>query len=274
MDFQTFFTDLANSAGGFGFKQILPAIAVLVIGLLVRKWILVLVKKQMDSKPNMQNIAPALNAIISIALIILIIIIVCSMLQIPMSSLVALLSVFTLAISMAAQGILSNIAGGMSILYSKPFVVGDYISTSGADGTVTEIGLFYTRLKTFDQKVISVPNSTIASAIVTDFSTNPTRRLDLTISASYDDDPALVMSALKELVSAQEKILPDPAPFVNVMKYGSSAIDYVVRVYVKAPDYFEVNFALLNGFAETFKAHGIHMTYDHINVHMIKEDEE
>jgi len=192
--------------------------------------------------------------------------------NIPMTSLVALLSVFTLAISMAAQGVLANIAGGLSILYSKPFVVGDFVSTSGVDGFVTEIGLFYTRLKTFDQKVVSVPNSTIASAIVTDFSTNPTRRVDLTISASYDDDVDQVMNALLEACKQQDKVLADPAPFVGVLEYGNSSIKYTVRAWCKGADYWDVYFGLQNGFAETFKANGIHMTYDHVNVHMIKED--
>lgn len=272
MNTEELLTNLTSTAGNIGLMQILPAIIVLIVCIIVRKGILSILKKQLDAHPQSKTIAPALTAIVSVCLTVLTVIIVCGVLNIPMTSLVALLSVFTLAISMAAQGVLANIAGGLSILYSKPFVVGDFVSTSGVDGFVTEIGLFYTRLKTFDQKVVSVPNSTIASAIVTDFSTNPTRRVDLTISASYDDDVDQVMNALLEACKQQDKVLADPAPFVGVLEYGNSSIKYTVRAWCKGADYWDVYFGLQNGFAETFKANGIHMTYDHVNVHMIKED--
>ncbi len=272
MDFQELLNSFTDSVGNFGLKQILPAVAVLVACLLIRKGILTLLKKQLDARPQGKQIAPIVTAAVSIALIVLTLIIVCSILSIPMTSLVAILSVFTLAISMAAQGALTNVAGCITILYSKPFAVGDYVSIGGTDGTVTEIGLFYTRLRTFDSKAVSVPNSTVASATVTDFSTHPTRRMDINISASYDDDVDHVLRVLSDFANSCDKVLKDPAPFVAVTEYGNSAISYVIRVWVKSPDYFEVMFGIQNSLARVFRENGIQMTYDHVNVHLMKEE--
>lgn len=199
------------------------------------------------------------------------VIIVLGCLDIEVTSLVAVLSVVGLAFSLALQNFLSNMAGGMQLLASHPFKLGDFVDAGGCSGTVTEIGMFYTKLTTPDNKLVQLPNSTIVSANITNFSAQPTRRVELKVSASYDAPTEQVIALLKKMAEDHPLALADPEPAVHVDSYGDNAIGYVMRVWTANVDYWTVYFDLMDGMKSAFDKAGIEMTYPHVNVHMIKE---
>lgn len=197
-------------------------------------------------------------------------IIVLGCLGIEVTSLVAVLSVVGLAFSLALQNFLSNVAGGMQLLASHPFAVGDFVDAGGCSGTVAEIGMFYTKLTTPDNKLVQLPNSTIVSANITNFSAQPTRRVELTVSASYDAPTEQVLALLSRMAADHPLVLDDPAPMVHVDSYGDSAIGYVLRAWCANTDYWTVYYDLMDGFKPAFDNAGIEMTYPHVNVHMLE----
>lgn len=199
------------------------------------------------------------------------VIIVLGCLDIEVTSLVAMLSVIGLAFSLALQNFLSNMAGGMQLLASHPFKLGDYVDAGGCSGTVTEIGMFYTKLTTPDNKLVQLPNSTIVSANITNYSAQPTRRVELKVSAGYDAPTEQVTALLKQMAADHPLVLADPEPAVHVDEYGDNAIGYVMRVWCANADYWTVYFDLIDGFKPAFDRAGIEMTYPHINVHMVND---
>ena len=196
------------------------------------------------------------------------VIIVMECLNIEATSLVAVLSVVGLAFSLALQSFLSNAAGGMQILASHPFSEGDFVEAGGCSGTVEEIGLFYTKLTTPDNKLVQMPNSSIVTANITNFSQQPTRRVELRVSASYDAAPDRVIALLARMAAEHPLILDDPNQMIHVDGYGDSAVQYVMRVWCANADYWTVYYALMDGFKAAFDAAGIEMTYPHLNIHL------
>ena len=193
---------------------------------------------------------------------------------VPMTSLVAVLSVIGLAVSLAIQGTLSNLAGGIQVLLSKPFKAGDYVEAGGISGTVMEVGLAYTKLCTVDNKVISVPNGQISGEKIINYSTEERRRVDLTFNASYDSPLQQVTGVLRAAVAARPMALAEPEPFVRVNAYRDSSIEYVVRVWCATGDYWTLYYDLLEQVKEAFDQNGIEMTYNHLNVHLVERKEE
>ncbi len=196
------------------------------------------------------------------------VIIVMECLNIEATSLVAVLSVVGLAFSLALQSFLSNAAGGMQILASHPFSEGDFVEAGGCSGTVEEIGLFYTKLTTPDNKLVQMPNSSIVTANITNFSQQPTRRVELRVSASYDAAPDRVIALLARMAAEHPLILDDPNQMIHVDGYGDSAVQYVMRVWCANADYWTVYYDLMDGFKAAFDAAGIEMTYPHLNIHL------
>ncbi len=196
------------------------------------------------------------------------VIIVMECLNIEATSLVAVLSVVGLAFSLALQSFLSNAAGGMQILASHPFSEGDFVEAGGCSGTVEEIGLFYTKLTTPDNKLVQMPNSSIVTANITNFSQQPTRRVELKVSASYDAAPDRVIALLARMAAEHPLILDDPNQMIHVDGYGGSAVQYVMRVWCANADYWTVYYDLMDGFKAAFDAAGIEMTYPHLNIHL------
>lgn len=189
---------------------------------------------------------------------------------VPMTSLVALLGVIGLAVSLAIQGTLSNLAGGIQVLVSQPFKAGDYVEAGGISGTVKEVGLAYTKLTTIDNKVISVPNGQISAEKIINYTTAEQRRVDLKFNASYDDAPEQVIAAIKAVIGAHPKALFTPEPFVRVSAYQDSSIEYTVRVWCATGDYWDLYYDLLEQVKAAFDARGIEMTYNHLNVHLVE----
>ncbi|MBQ2697158.1 MAG: mechanosensitive ion channel family protein [Clostridia bacterium] len=195
--------------------------------------------------------------------------IVADSLGISVTSLIAAFSVVGLAASLAVQGSLTNVASGVVLLLTQPFSKGDFVEAGGVSGTVEDVGLIYTLLVTGDNKVIHVPNSEISATKITNYSVKANRRVDIAISASYDDATEKVKNSIRSAITSVDGILDDPAPFINISSYGDSAINYIVRVWCSGDDYWNVNFALTEAIRVAFERDGVEMTYNHLNVHIL-----
>ena len=248
--------------------NILKAIVLLAICLVVMKILMaasgkVLMKSKLD-----KSLHAIILSTLKVLLIFLTIMIVAPSLGIETSSLLAVLSIAGVAVSLSIQGILGNFFSGVTLLMSKPFKIGDFVTIGGMSGTIVETGITHTKLHTVDKQVILVPNSTVTSNVITNVSTEPTRRLDFVFSASYNASTEDVKAALAEAVDIPQ-VLKDQPVFIALSKYGDSAIEYTVRVWVNSADYWDANFAILERVREKFAAHNVEMTYPHINVHNV-----
>lgn len=190
-------------------------------------------------------------------------------LNIDVSSLIALVGVFGLAVSLAVQDVLGNVAGGMVLLFSKPFTLGDYVSTADGEGEVAEITLTHTKLDTPAGQRVMLPNSKLMAGQIVNYTVRGVRRADHAVSASYDDAPEAVRSACLKALSRTPNILPDPAPQVVLTAYGESSIEYHVRFWAKTEDYWDAHFRSLEEIHRAFAEDGVTMTYNHLNVHIL-----
>ncbi|MCI8913335.1 MAG: mechanosensitive ion channel family protein [Lawsonibacter sp.] len=191
-------------------------------------------------------------------------------LGVEVTSIIAMLSVVGLAVSLALQNTLGNLAGGLVLLVAKPFVVGDYVEADGINGTIAAIDLAYTTFITPDNKKIFVPNSQLSATKITNYNTLGRRRMDVKFTASYDAPTAQVRTAIEAALSAVPGVLDDPAPVIYVSEYQASSIEYLTRLWTESGDYWDVYYALLEGVRESFARHGVEMTYDHLNVHIVE----
>ena len=190
-----------------------------------------------------------------------------AILGIPMSSIVAVIGSCGLAIGLALQGSLANIAGGFVLVLSKPFAIGDFIISGDISGTVEEIGVFHTKVITIDNKRIIVPNSAISNATLINATAMKRRRVDLTFNASYADDIDTVERVLKETCRAHELILDDPEPFARLSGHKDSALEYTVRAWCKTEDYWTVYFDLIRDVKAAFDKNGITVPFPQVDVH-------
>ena len=198
-------------------------------------------------------------------------IIVATTLGIDAASLVAVLSVAGLALSLSIQGIMTNLFSGITLLATRPFLAGDFVEINSVSGTVCTIGLFYTTVTTADNKSISIPNNEITSSKVINYTHEPMRRVELLFSASYDNSTRQVKDALTEAINSDSRILTEPAPFIGLSAYKDSCVEYILRIWCKSEDYWSVYYALNEAVRESFLRHGVEMTYNHLNVHMVKD---
>ena len=200
-------------------------------------------------------------------------IIVLASLGIPVSSLIALLSIIGVALSLAVQDFLSNVFGGIQIITNHPFKIGDYVEAGGQAGTVREVGLFYTKLDTPDKKLVQLPNSKIANDSIVNYSHAPRRRVEFLISVSYDDDTDKVREVLRQLLTEHPLVLKEESimPVVHVNEFRDNDIGYTARAWVENKDYWTVYFDIMNKMKPTLDKNGITFSYPHVNVHMINE---
>ena len=173
-----------------------------------------------------------------------------------------------LAVSLSVQGALSNLSNGIMLLITKPFKAGDYIAAAGIEGTVKEISMLCTKIITVDNKDIFVPNSEIAGGKITNFSSEPVRRVDIVIRAGYNNDIATVKKALTEAVAATDNTLNDPAPFIRLSGYKEYAVEYTIRVWAQGSDYWNVYFDLLENISKAYAANGVKGAVPGMNIYM------
>ena len=250
-------------------SRIFQAVAVLVIGILAIRIVMKLLSATLEKSKLEKAAYSLITSLVKTALYILLGLITASALDIDVSSVIALASVLTLALSLALQNMVSNIIGGFTILYTSPFHSGDYVEIAGQSGTVQEINMTYTKLSTPDNKVISIPNSAVVAAQIVNYSAMESRRVEVAVSASYNTPTQKVIDALA-LAGTVDNVLLEPAPVAVITGYGESAINYSLRVWVKTEDYWDVYFAVTQRVKEIFDQQGVEMTYPHLNVHLDK----
>lgn len=250
-------------------SNIFGAVLSVVISLILIKVLTKVLERALGRSKLDASLQTLLRSLVKGALWSVAAIIVLGCLGIEVTSLVAVLSVVGLAFSLALQNFLSNVAGGIQLLASHPFSVGDFVDVGVCAGTVEEIGMFYTKITTPDNKLVQLPNSAIVTANITNFSAHPTRRVELKVSAAYDAPTAQVTALLAQMAQEHPLVLADPEPAVHVEEYGDSAIRYVMRVWCANADYWTVYYDLLDGFKPAFDQAGVEMTYPHVNVHMV-----
>ena len=258
---------IANLFANQLFQDICRSVVILVVGIFAMRIIRRILKGTLE-KSKLEKAAHSLiTSLASAAMYVLLGLIVASSLGIDVTSIVALASVLTLALSLALQNMVSNILGGFTILYTHPFHSGDYVEIAGQGGTVKEINMTYTMLATADNKLISIPNSAVVAAQIVNYSAAETRRVEVLVSASYDAPTQKVLDALIQ-AGTVDNVLLDPAPRAVITAYGDSAISYSLRLWVKTPDYWDVYFQVNQRVKDVFDEQGIEMTYPHLNVHI------
>ena len=218
------------------------SVIMLMVGLWLIRKLVGVVGKLMVKRTVDESLQPFLKSIISISLKVVLVLSIISILGVPTASFLAVLGSAGLAIGLALQGSLSNFAGGVLILTVKPFRKGEFITAMSVSGTVHEINLLNTILKTPDNQTVFIPNGQLAGATITNFSVEPTRRLVMEFGISYGDDIKKAKGIIEEAVKGDERVLEDPVPQIVVISWGESSINISTRIWVKREDYWAVNF--------------------------------
>ena len=263
----TFKVTLAGILASGLFRKFCTALVILVVGVLAIRIVSKVLTKTLE-KTKLEKAAHVLIiSLANTALYILLGLIVASTLGIDVTSIVALASVLTLALSLALQNMVSNIIGGFTILYTQPFHSGDYVEIAAQSGTVQEINMTYTKLTTPDNKVISIPNSAVVAAEIVNYSAEPTRRVSVDVSVGQEVAPQRVIDALV-LAGTVDNALLEPAPAAVVSGYADGAINYSLRVWVKTEDYWDVFFLVNQRVKQIFDEQAIGFARPHMNVHI------
>lgn len=259
----------AKSLSGFALTKVLPAVFVLMIGVLVIRIIMKIIKKTLERAHTEKAVSSLIVSVARIVLYLLLGLIVASGLGIDVTGVVALASVLTLAISLALQDALTNLIGGFTLLYTKPFVSGDFVEIAGQSGSVKEVGLTYTKLITGDNKVVSIPNSAVTAAEIVNYTVTGTRRLDVKVSVSYK---APMDDVLEALLAAAEGLpkLEDQEVVATIHSYTDQAVVYMLRFWCTADDYWPNTFEANKRIKKNFDAKGIKMTCLNVNLEMEK----
>ncbi len=251
----------------YGLKLIY-AVVTLVIGL----WIIGMItrgfSKTLEKREVDPSLIPFLRSVINIMLKVALVVTVATMMGIEMTSFVAILGAAGLAVGLALQGTLQNFAGGVMILLFKPYKVGDVITAGGHTGGVKEIQIFNTILTTPDNKIIILPNGSLANSSMVNFSTMPTRRVDFSFGIGYNDDFEKAKSILHDIIAADSRIHKDPEPFVRVGELADSSVNITVRVWADSADYWGIHFDMIEAVKKRFDAEGISIPYPQMDVHV------
>lgn len=260
---------LNASLGGFNVSRALSALATLLVCLLAVKLIMKVVTRLTERlrHVNERLVKLALTGVRAI-LYILTAIITAEALGVNTTSLTALLSVLTLGVTLAAEDILGNVAGGLVILSSHPFALGDFIEANGASGTVREIGLNHTRLETADGQIVLLPNKELSSSQIVNYTTLGRRRIVRTVTAPYAVSTEAVKAACGAALAETPYLLDEPAPAIRLTGYGDSAVEYTVYCWAGTEHYWDAHFRLNELLRERFAADGIEIAHNHLNVHI------
>lgn len=260
------------SIGSLALDKLLSGVFALVVCLLCIWLLMKLTDKALANSKRLDGaLRGFIRSVVKAAMWIITGIIVADSLGIPTTSLIALVSVAGLALSLSIQNIMSNLFSGVTLLMAKPFTAGDFVDIGGKAGTIKIVGMFYTVMDTGDNSVISIPNGDVTSSSVINYSKEPMRRVDMRFEASYDAPTAEVKAAIMDAIAADERISAEPAPFIALSAYKSSSIEYLVRIWCQNSDYWSVHYGMNERVRECFAAHGVEMSYEHMNVHILEK---
>ena len=252
-------------------KDLLGAIIIYIVGRFIIKQIGRLLSRILEKRKLEISVQTFLKSLVSILLNLILAFAIVSRLGVETTSFAALLASAGVAIGMALSGNLSNFAGGLNILVFKPFKVGDYIESPNANGTVREIQIFHTILVTVDNKVIYVPNGSLSSNAITNYSKQETRRAEWVFGVEYGEDFEKVREVLQRIIDADDRILKDPAPMIALGALSASSVDIKVRVWTKSADYWNVYFDMNKIVYDTFNKEGIGFPFPQLTVHQAKD---
>jgi len=248
---------------------IIGALLVFVIGKMIAKSITKLIRKMME-KNNLDPTVSAFLANIAYGMLFTVVIIAAiSTLGVETTSLAAVIAAAGLAIGLALQGSLSNFAAGVMVIMFRPFKVGDFVEAGGTSGVIEEVNIFTTHMKTGDNRAVIIPNAQITGGTIINYSTKPTRRIDMVIGVGYGDDLKKAKAALEDVLSSDERVLKDPAYTVAVSELADSSVNFVVRPWVKTADYWAVKFDLTQAIKERLDAEGLSIPYPQRDLHII-----
>ena len=259
--------DSGISAG----KHIIAAVVIFIVGRFLIKLINRLVASILQRRHIEISVQTFLSSLVNIILTILLIITVIGALGVNTTSFAALIASAGVAIGMALSGNLQNFAGGLIILLFKPYRVGDFIDVCGVQGTVSAVQIFHTILLTPDNKAVYLPNGSTSSSTITNYSREDKRRIEWTFGIDYGEDVSRARTAILSVITADARILPDPAPFVAVGGLSDSSVDIIVRVWVPTEEYWNVYFDMHQRVYETFNEQKINFPYPQQTVHLVQD---
>jgi small conductance mechanosensitive channel len=252
--------------------DVLGAIAILIGGWIVASWVKKAVDHSLNRFPKLDpTLRPLFSSTARYLVLIVTIVAVLNQFGVETTSIIAVLGAAGLAIGLALQGTLSNVAAGAMLLMLRPFKVGDYVDAQGVAGTVVEINLFTTEFKTFDGVFVLAPNSEIWNKAITNYSRNPTRRIDVLCGISYGDDIEGALKVMAGIMESDERVLKDPAPQTMVMALGESSVDLNLRCWVPAAEYWNVLFDFTKRVKLDLEAAGHTIPFPQRDVHVIQE---
>lgn len=218
-----------------------------------------------------ENLQGFLKTVVNVLLHFVAMCIVAEAVGIPISSLLAVLGMLGLAISLSVQGALSNVANGIMLLLTKPFIKGHYVNAAGVEGIVEEVSLLVTKVKTLDNKAIFIPNTEVASGKITNFSSEELRRVDIDVRAGYNNEVANVLKSLNEAIAMTDGALTDPEPFCRLSGYYEYSVQYTLRVWCKSEKYWDVYFDLLENISKCHAKNGVNGGVPSMNINMVNK---
>ena len=270
IDFGNVMTTLINQGARVVFNIII-ALVVYYVGRWIIKRVVKIIDKICEKKSVEISLKKFLLNLSRAVMYILLVTVIIGLIGLDMTSFIAIFASAGLAVGMALSGTLQNFAGGVMILAFRPFKVGDFIEAQGQSGTVKEISLFCTIINTLDNKTIIVPNGGLSTGIVNNYSKEPIRRVDLTVSISYGDDYQLARSVIMELIESDTRIKQTPAPFIELSTLNQSSVDLAVLLWVDAADYAGVKFSMNERIYKTLPERGLNFPYPHLDVNVINK---
>lgn len=252
--------------------DLVAALAIFFIGRWVAKFVHRLVVKAMERAKLDTILVRFVSNIAYVLLMVFVVLAAIAQVGVQTTSLIAVLGAAGLAVGLALQGSLANFAAGVLIIIFRPYKIGDFIDAGGVAGSVDEVQVFTTVLKTPDNKRVIVPNGQIMAGTITNYSAHPVRRVDLVASVGYDDDSDRVREVLTALVAADARVLADPAPTIQMNAHGESSVDWIVRPWVKTEDYWAVYWDLTEAIKRRFDEEGISIPFPQRDVHLYQHD--
>jgi len=253
--------------------DVVGALAILIIGWIAAGWVGRMVDRGLGRVPNMDStLRPFLSNIVRWTILAFVIVAVLNQFGVETTSIIAVLGAAGLAIGLALQGTLSNVAAGVMLLILRPFKVGDFVAAGSLSGTVVQIGLFTSELKTADGIYIMAPNSQIWNQVITNYGRNPTRRIDIQVGIAYDDDIDVAQKALQELMEGNDLVLKDPAPMTMVMALADSSVNINMRCWANTGDYWNALWALNKGAKAAVEGAGCTIPFPQRDVHLFNEN--
>lgn len=252
--------------------QVLFAIIILVVGLWLAKKVRALFTTALEKKNIDATLVGFFSSLLYGALVVFVVIAAISKLGVQTTSFIAVVGAAGLAVGLALQGSLSNFASGVLLIIFKPFIAGNFVKIGGEMGVVVQVGILSTELKSPDNIKIIMPNSQIMGGSITNFSAHDTRRVDMVIGVSYSDDLSKVMEVLQDMISKDERVLEEPAPFIGVSELADSSINFAVRPWTKSSDFWQFKCDFQKAVKERFDSEGISIPFPQRDIHVFQEN--